>query len=96
MKICTEIKDIFGGGNFWGKVKIFRPMKMLVVAIIIVFLTSIGQGVKNSRWGNLLSWNKRGSKMCWVQCMISAIQFLCISTETSVTRDPEKTTRNIG
>ena len=48
MKICTShsnsYKDTFEGGNFLGGGqiqggKIFWPMKMLVFAMIIVFLT---------------------------------------------------------
>ena len=31
--------------------KIVRPMKMLVFAMIIVFLRRLGLGVKFSRWG---------------------------------------------
>ena len=35
----------FGGGG------IFRPTKMLVFAMVIVFLTFLGLGIKFSRWG---------------------------------------------
>ena len=41
---------IFGGYKFGGG-KIFRPTKMLVFAIVIVFLTFLGLGIKFSRWG---------------------------------------------
>ena len=44
-------QNIFGGGNFWG-VQIrggnFRPTKM---AMVIMFLTFLGLGIKFSRWG---------------------------------------------
>ena len=50
-------QNIFGGGNFFlggtnseGS-KIFRPTKMLVFAMVIVFLTFLGLGIKFSRWG---------------------------------------------
>ena len=48
-------QNIFGGGNFlgvqiWGG-KIFRPTKMLVFAMVIMFLTFLGLGIKFSRWG---------------------------------------------
>ena len=36
--------QIRGGGIFW-------PTKMLVFAIVIVFLTFLGLGIKFSRWG---------------------------------------------
>ena len=42
-------------GNFLGGTnsgaKIFRPTKMLVFAMVIVFLTFLGLGIKFSRWG---------------------------------------------
>ena len=52
-------QNIFGGykfGNFLGVQirrggKIFRPTKMLVFAMVIVFLTFLGLGIKFSRWG---------------------------------------------
>ena len=47
-----ELKHLVWGGNLGGGGgKIFRPMKMLLFAIIIVFLTFIGMGVKISKWG---------------------------------------------
>ena len=36
-----------GGGG----VKIFRPLIMFAFAIIMIFLTFLGFGVKFSRWG---------------------------------------------
>ena len=56
-KIYTNYsnQNILEGSNFLGvKVqgsKIFRPKKMSVFALIIVFLTFLGLGVKFSRWG---------------------------------------------
>ena len=50
-------QNIFGGGEFFGGYKfggggkIFWPMKMLVFAMVIVFLTFLGLGIKFSRWG---------------------------------------------
>ena len=49
-------QNIFGGGNFLGGTnsgggKIFRPTKMLVFAMVIVFQTFLGLGIKFSRWG---------------------------------------------
>ena len=50
-------QNILEGGNFWGVQirggggKIFRPTKMLVFAMVIVFLTFLGLGIKYSRWG---------------------------------------------
>ena len=49
-------QNIFGGGNFLGVQirgggKIFWPTKMLVFAMVIVFLTFLGLGIKFSRWG---------------------------------------------
>ena len=50
-------QNIFGGGNFLGGTnsgrggKIFRPTKMLVFAMVIVFLTFLRLGIKFSRWG---------------------------------------------
>ena len=48
-------QNIFGGGNFWGYKfgggKIFWPTKMLAFAMVIVFLTFLGLGIKFSRWG---------------------------------------------
>ena len=42
---------IFWGDKFGGAGKIFRPTKMLVFAMVIVFLTFLGLGIKLSRWG---------------------------------------------
>ena len=49
-------QNIFRGGyKFGGGGKSFRPTKMLVFGMVIVFLTFLGLGVKFSRWGkNLL------------------------------------------
>ena len=49
-------QNIFGGGNFLGGTNseggiIFRPTKMLVFAMVIVFLTFLELGIKFSRWG---------------------------------------------
>ena len=49
-------QNIFGGGNFFGGTnseggEIFRPAKMLVFAIVIVFLTFFRIWDKFSRWG---------------------------------------------
>ena len=62
-----------GGGG-----KILRPMKMLVVAIIIiVFLKLLGLGVKFLRWGkNPPGGHKRDGKMYWAQLLIPTIQGL--------------------
>ena len=43
---------IFLGGTIQGG-EIFRPMKMLVFAMIIMFLIILGLGVKFSRWGKI-------------------------------------------
>ena len=45
-------QNIFGGGrgNFFGGT-IFRPTKMLVFVMVIMFLTFLGLGIKFSRWG---------------------------------------------
>ena len=45
-------QNIFGGGNFLGDTnseggKIFRPTKMLVFAMVIVFLTFLGLGINS-------------------------------------------------
>ena len=51
----TRIKTFLKGGNFWGvQIRgggIFRPTKMLIFAMVIVFLTFLGLGIKYSRWG---------------------------------------------
>ena len=51
----TRIKTFLEGGNFLGVQirggNIFRPTKMLVFAMVIVFLTFLGLGIKFSRWG---------------------------------------------
>ena len=55
-------QNIFGGGKFFfgGGIqirlggKIFRPTEMLVFAMVIVFLTFLGLGIKFSRWGENL------------------------------------------
>ena len=53
----TRIKTFWEGGNFLGGTnlggggKIFRATKMLVFALIIVFLTFLGLGIKISGWG---------------------------------------------
>ena len=52
----TRIKTFLEGGNFLGGTnseegKIFRPTKMSVFAMAIVFLTVLGLGIKFSRWG---------------------------------------------
>ena len=53
---------------------------MLVFAMIIMFLTFLGLGVKFSRWGkNPPGGHKRDSKMCCVQLLRSTIQLLCIN-----------------
>ena len=49
-------QNISGGGKFFGGTnseggKIFRPTKILVFAMVIVFLTFLGLGIKFSRWG---------------------------------------------
>ena len=49
-------QNIFGGGNFLGGTnsgggKLFPPTKMFVFAMVIVFLTFLGLGIKFSRWG---------------------------------------------
>ena len=44
-------QNIFGGGYKFGGGKIFRATKMLVFAMVIVFLTFLGLGIKFSRWG---------------------------------------------
>ena len=54
--LITRIKTFLEGGNFLGGTnseggKIFRPTKMLVFAMVIVFLTFLGLGIKFSRWG---------------------------------------------
>ena len=57
----TQIKTFLEGGNFfWGGVqirggKIFRPTKMLVFAMVIVFLTFLGLGI-NSPGGVKTHW----------------------------------------
>ena len=57
------VGNFFGGYKFGGGVKIFRPKKMLVFAMVIVFLTFLGLGIKFSRWGkNSLG----GVKTHWV------------------------------
>ena len=58
--------------------KIFRPTKMLVFAMVIVFLTFLGLGIKFSRWGkNSLG----GVKIHQVGTSetVRSIQSLCIS-----------------
>ena len=51
----TRIKTFWEGGNFLGGTnlggKIFRATKMLVFALVIVFLTFLGLGIKISGWG---------------------------------------------
>ena len=53
----TRIKTFLEGGNFFGGTnsgrggKIFRATKMLVFAMVIVFLKFLGLGIKFSRWG---------------------------------------------
>ena len=54
-------QNIFEGGNFLGGTnsggggKTFQPTKMLVFAMVIMFLTFLGLEIKFSRWGkNLL------------------------------------------
>ena len=49
-------QNISGGGKFFGGTnseggEIFRPTKILVFAMVIVFLTFLGLGIKFSRWG---------------------------------------------
>ena len=41
----------FGGTNSEGVGKIFRPTKMLVFAVVIMFLTFLRLRIKFSRWG---------------------------------------------
>ena len=60
-------------------------MRMSVFAMIIVFLTFLGLGVKFFRWGknslggeNPLGGHKLDSKMCWVQLLTSTTKLLCI------------------
>ena len=52
-------------------------MKMLAFAMIIVFLTFLGLGVKFSRWEQV-------SKICCIQLLASTIQLLCISTHETL------------
>ena len=51
----TRIKTFLEGVIFWGVQirggKIFRATKMLVLAMVIVFLTFLGLGIKFSGWG---------------------------------------------
>ena len=50
----TRIKAFLEGVILWGYKfggGIFRLTKMLVFAIVIVFLTFLGLGIKFSRWG---------------------------------------------
>ena len=66
---------------------IFRPTKMLAFAMIIVFLTFLGLGIKFSRWGkNPLDGVKihqvdtsETVRYVRVQLLTSTIQSLCIS-----------------
>ena len=61
LKLCQtslavlSIETFLKGGNSWGvriqEDKIFRPIEMLVFAMIIVFLTFLGLRVKFSRSG---------------------------------------------
>ena len=68
-----------GGGGGGGEVKVFQPMKMLVFAMIIMFLTLLELGVIFFRWGiNSFGGVKAYSKICCVQLFTSAIKFLCI------------------
>ena len=49
-------QNILGGGNFLGGTNsgggnVFRPTKMLVFAMVIMFLTFLGLRIKFSNWG---------------------------------------------
>ena len=46
-----ESKHFWSGYKCRGQKKFFRPLKTLVFALVIVFLTFSGLGVKFSRWG---------------------------------------------
>ena len=59
-----------GGGSVF--IKIFRRMKMLAFAMIIVFLTFLGLGVKFFRWGkNPLGGIHQVGKSETVKCVAS-------------------------
>ena len=78
-----------GGTNSGGGLKIFRPTKMLVFAMVIVFLTFLRLGIKFSRWGkNSLGGGGGGIHQVGTsetvryvrsQLLTSTIQSLCIS-----------------
>ena len=74
------------GGTNSGGGKIFRATKMLVLAMVIVFLTFLGLGIKFSGWGkNSLGGVKihqvgtSETVRYVVQLLTSTIQSLCIS-----------------
>ena len=57
--MSNRVKTFLKRGNFvgatnGGRGKIFRSMKMLVFAKMVVFLTFLGLGAKFSRWSKTL------------------------------------------
>ena len=50
-QIKTFLEGVIFRGYKFGGGKIFRATKMLVFALVIVFLTFLGLGIKISRWG---------------------------------------------
>ena len=49
---------ILEGGGYKFRGELFQPTNILVFAMIIVFLTFLGLGVKFSRWIKLTRWGK--------------------------------------